>query len=151
MAKLHITATQILKQHNLSNTEARRYIINLFINLNRALSHQDIENTTQGVLDRVTIYRTLQILLDNHIIHSVPSNDSKVLYAICNHQHNEAGHNHKGNENNLHVDNHVHFTCTNCNTVTCLLDTEIPEIKLTNNFKVTESQHLLRGLCNNCI
>ena len=145
--KIQRKVVNIIKDHNLSNTDARRQILALFLTANRALSHQEIEKIAGETLDRVTIYRTLGILLEHHILHSVPNNDSRVLYAICKHDDEEETV--TPQNEHVHVDNHVHFACEVCKTVTCL-ETEVPKIAISNRYKVKNTQYIANGICNKC-
>src|SRR5215210_5463635 len=92
---------EILKRSQLSVTESRRKILELFQYNNGALAHADIEKKTGEHFDRVTIYRTLQTFVEKGIIHTIPTADNSVLYALCKDS-CTAGHHHV---------NHVHFIC----------------------------------------
>jgi Fur family ferric uptake transcriptional regulator len=73
----------ILKNNHLSITESRKKILSLFL-LNRdALAHSDIEKKAGEKFDRVTVYRTLQTFVEKGIIHTIPTADNSVLYALC--------------------------------------------------------------------
>ena len=61
----------ILKTHQLSVTESRKHILELFKLSNGALAHADIEKQTGDQFDRVTIYRTLQTFVEKGIIHTI--------------------------------------------------------------------------------
>ena len=104
------TVPEILKKNQLSITEGRKKILDLFINSEGALSHADIEKETESAFDRVTVYRTLQTFVEKGIIHHIPTTDNSILYALCREE-CEAGHHH---------DNHVHFICDDCNKTVCL-------------------------------
>src|SRR5215471_4304732 len=102
--EMNDTADDILKQSHLSITGSRVKILNLFLERKGALAHGDIEKKFGGNFDRVTIYRTLQTFLDKGIIHSIPTSDNSVQYALCK-DNCTAGHHH---------DQHVHFICNQC-------------------------------------
>ncbi len=131
---------QILKQNNLSVTESRKRILELFVNSADALAHADIEQRSKLEFDRVTIYRTLQTFVDKGIIHQIPTTDNSVLYALCKHN-CEAG---------QHQDNHVHFICDSCGKTLCLDHVTIPAVKLPAGFKTTSLAMLVNGLCQQC-
>jgi Fur family ferric uptake transcriptional regulator len=95
------TLPDILKKNQLSVTEGRKKILELFLNSPGALAHADIEKNTDASFDRVTVYRTLQTFVEKGIIHNIPTTDNSILYALCK-DNCEAGHHH---------DNHVHFIC----------------------------------------
>ena len=77
---LAIAAT--LKRHNLSVTESRKRILQIFLEEKGALAHGDIEKRAGEKFDRVTIYRTLQTFLEKGIIHSIPTADNAIRYAL---------------------------------------------------------------------
>lgn len=134
-------ANAILKQNQLSVTDGRMKILQLFIKANGALAHADIEKGTGADFDRVTIYRTLQTFVDKGIIHQVPTTDSNILYALCRHEHAPGHHHH---------DNHVHFVCTECDKTICLDDVTVPKVKLPEGFKPTEAAMIVKGICEAC-
>jgi len=131
---------EILKRNQLSVTDSRRKILDLFRQSNGALAHADIETKTGEHFDRVTIYRTLQTFVEKGIIHTIPTVDNSVLYALCKDQCTE-GHHH---------DNHVHFICDDCGTAYCLENISIPEVKLPAGFKQAQTDVLVSGTCNKC-
>jgi Fur family transcriptional regulator, ferric uptake regulator len=130
----------ILKKSQLSITGSRKKILELFLNMPGALAHADIEKTAGESFDRVTIYRTLQTFVEKGIIHSIPTTDNAVLYALCKHN-CEAGH---------HQDNHVHFICNVCNKTTCLDEVTIPLVKLPKGFKPSRTEMVVNGVCGEC-
>ncbi len=133
-------AQEVLKQNGLSNTESRQAILQLFLNSNGALEHSIIEKKTREQFDRVTIYRTLQTFQKSGLIHTIPSSDSVVRYALCKDECRE-GHHH---------DNHVHFVCDNCGVTFCLQKVEVPEVKLPKGFKAYNIDTIVNGVCKDC-
>jgi Fur family ferric uptake transcriptional regulator len=131
---------ELLKQNQLSVTGSRKRILELFLTNNGALAHSDIEKKTGEKFDRVTVYRTLQTFLEKGIIHTIPTVDNSVLYALCKENCTE-GHHH---------DNHVHFVCTNCGNATCLDEVRVPSIQLPKGFIPEEVQMVVKGLCKEC-
>ena len=130
----------ILKKHHLSITGGRRRILELFLQQDGALSHSDIERKAGEKFDRVAVYRTLQTFLEKGIIHSIPTPDNSVLYALCKDDCTE-GHHH---------DNHVHFICSKCGKTICLADVTVPQVKLPGGFMPQEYQMVVTGLCAEC-
>lgn len=130
----------ILKRNQLSVTGSRKKILDLFLTSNGALAHHDIEEKTGEKFDRVTVYRTLQTFVEKGIIHTIPTPDNSVLYALCKDE-CTTGHHH---------DNHVHFVCDNCNVTYCLDDVVTPEVKLPKAFKPKVIEVLVSGICGNC-
>jgi Fur family transcriptional regulator, ferric uptake regulator len=137
---MDVQINDILRKNQLSVTGSRKRILELFLMSNGALAHADIEKKTGEKFDRVTVYRTLQTFLEKGIIHTIPTPDNTVLYALCQDDCSE-GHHH---------DNHVHFVCQQCGTTTCLPDVTIPEVKLPKGFLPEDFQMVVTGLCKGC-
>ncbi|MBG9375747.1 transcriptional repressor [Panacibacter sp. DH6] len=131
---------EILKRNQLSVTESRRKILELFRASNGALAHADIETKTGEHFDRVTVYRTLQTFVDKGIIHTIPTADNSVRYALCKDACSE-GHHH---------DNHVHFICDDCGTTYCLENIITPEVRLPQGFKQSQTDVVVSGVCDKC-
>ena len=130
----------LLRRNSLSVTESRKKILNLFLNVQGALAHGDIERKAGEKFDRVTVYRTLQTFVEKGIIHTIPTTDNSVRYALCKDNCSE-GHHH---------DNHVHFICLKCGTTLCLEDVVAPEIKIRKGFSINEIEVVVKGICMDC-
>jgi Fur family transcriptional regulator, ferric uptake regulator len=130
----------ILKRNQMSVTGTRKRILELFQQSNGALAHADIEKKTGEQFDRVTIYRTLQTFVEKGIIHTIPTADNSVRYALCKDACTE-GHHH---------DNHVHFICDSCDTTFCLDHVSTPSIQLPNGFTQKQIDVIVSGICNKC-
>jgi Fur family transcriptional regulator, ferric uptake regulator len=132
--------SDILKRNQLSVTESRRKILELFHENKKALAHSDIEKQTGIQFDRVTIYRTLQTFVEKGIIHTIPTSENAVLYALCKDE-CAGGHHH---------DNHVHFICDVCGTTYCLENVITPEVKMPMGFTAHQTDVVVSGKCANC-
>ena len=135
----NIRLNDILHRRQLSSTESRRKILSLFLHEGDALTHGDIEKKVGENYDRVTIYRTLQTFEEKGIIHSIPTADNSILYALC--KECEEGHHH---------DDHVHFICSNCDKTICLDDVVSPKIDLPEGYKAESVQVVIKGVCREC-
>ena len=135
----NLRLNDILHRRQLSSTESRRKILSLFLAEGDALTHGDIEKKVGENFDRVTIYRTLQTFEEKGIIHSIPTADNSILYALC--KECEEGHHH---------DDHVHFVCTNCEKTICLDDVISPKIDLPEGYVAESVQVVIKGVCKDC-
>jgi Fur family transcriptional regulator, ferric uptake regulator len=133
-------AEALLKRNHLSITESRKKILQLFLEFPAALAHGDIEKKAGEKFDRVTVYRTLQVFVDKGIIHTIPTADNSILYALCKDECSE-GHHH---------DHHIHFVCDKCNTTYCLDDVVTPEINLPKGYTANHVEVVVEGICKNC-
>ena len=121
------------------NTTAKAAILELITLSEVALSHTDIQKITGDLCDRVTIYRILDRLLNEDVIHKIVTPDGIVKYASCHHHH----------DNKHHIHNHVHFSCEKCLSVTCL-DSVEPSYKIPDTYLVNGVNFSVTGLCPNC-
>jgi Fur family ferric uptake transcriptional regulator len=131
---------EILRRNRLSVTGSRQKILNLFLSNSGALAHADIEYKAGERFDRVTIYRTLQTFVEKGIIHTIPTPDNSVKYALCKNDCFE-GHHH---------DNHIHFVCSVCGKTECLEDFIIPAVKLPKDYTASNVEIVVNGTCNAC-
>src|SRR5437763_14736778 len=135
----NLSLNDSLHRLQLSSTESRRKILSLFLNEGDALTHGDIKKRVGETFDRVTIYRTLQTFEEKGIIHSIPTADNSILYALC--KECEEGHHH---------DDHVHFICTNCEKTICLDDVVSPKIDLPEGYVAESVQVVSKGIFKEC-
>jgi Fur family ferric uptake transcriptional regulator len=131
---------ELLKKNQLSVTAGRKQILEYFLQQEGALSHSDIEKRAGGKFDRVTVYRTLQAFLEKGLIHSIPTADNSIRYALCK----------DDCSGGQHRDDHVHFICNECGNTVCLEDVMIPPIKLPGGFVTEQVEMLVSGVCRSC-
>jgi Fur family transcriptional regulator, ferric uptake regulator len=131
---------EVLKQNNLSVTGSRRKILQLFLQQTGALAHGDIEKKAGEKFDRVTVYRTLQTFVDKGIIHTIPTADNSIRYALCKDECSEG----------RHHDHHIHFVCNTCHKTYCLDAVVTPEIKLPKGYLAGHVEVVVEGVCKNC-
>jgi Fur family ferric uptake transcriptional regulator len=131
---------EILRRNQLSVTASREKILHLFLEEEGALAHGDIERRAGEKFDRVTVYRTLQTFVEKGIIHTIPTSDNSIRYALCK-DNCEEGHHH---------DHHVHFVCSVCRNTYCLDDIVTPAIKLPPGYSSTQIEVLAQGVCSKC-
>lgn len=130
----------ILRKNQLSVTDSRKKILELFLGSGNAMAHMDIEKKTGEKFDRVTVYRTLQTFMEKGIIHTIPTSDNSIKYALCKEECSE-GHHH---------DNHVHFICEECGSTYCLDEVTIPTIQLPRGYKGKQVNMVVNGICREC-
>ena len=110
MEVIHKDPLLILEQYGLKKTNVRKLVLEVFLSVNHALSQPTVEETLGFVENRVTIYRVIKDMEAAGIIHRVVHLNGTVLFALCSdcsvHKHSH--------------DQHVHFTCTNCDKIYCL-------------------------------
>ena len=104
-----------------------------------ATSQPDLESVIEDV-DRVTLYRILNAFEEKGIIHKVFDLNGTANYALCS---SDCVEHH-------HRDEHLHFNCTECKSVYCMDDLNLPQVKLPPGFKLEGFSFSAIGLCPQC-
>lgn len=108
-----------------------------FSNSKTAISANSLVSLFAKTMNKSTIYRILNKLEDDCIIHSFVGLNGLKWYAKCS-----------GCTVKEHNDNHPHFQCEECNEVKCIENViNQPEL-IGSQFHVKNV--LLTGLCNRC-
>jgi Fur family ferric uptake transcriptional regulator len=129
----------MLDKHQLKKTAPRLRVLSMMYSKNTATSQPDLENVMHDI-DRVTLYRILNVFEEKGIIHKVFDLDGTANYAVC----------HSDCEANHHHDEHVHFNCTVCKNVYCLNELSLPSITIPAGFKLESFTLYATGLCPKC-
>ncbi len=129
----------LLRDRNLKATSIRLEILNLISNYNKAIAFSEIQKKLAS-FDRVTLYRTMQALLENGIIHKAIVEENETFYAICS----------SNCTSHYHEHNHIHFMCTNCKEVTCVHSTEGIKISIENH-SISSLEIGAKGTCPSCL
>ena len=125
-------------------TQPRVAVLACLLASERATSHLDVAGmlVDHHAVDRVTVYRVLEWLVNQGISHRI-AGDDRVWRFMINPQQTSAksaAHGH-----------HAHFTCETCGQTFCL-DKTIPkvDVKLPKGFRPFEIDLLVRGRCAAC-
>ena len=119
-------------------TQSIDLLLNEFKIQETAISTIELIKRLNSKLNKTTIYRVLENLVDDGVLHSFMGNDGVKWYAMC-----------RNCTKSKHEDLHPHFECIECGKINCL-NTEviIPKIQ---NHKILSSQILIHGLCEKCV
>lgn len=135
----------LLREKGLKVTSQRLMVLNILS------AHGDEHLTVEEIYDLAkeespeiglaTIYRTVQVLLELHVIEKVTFDDGFARYELNG---EETGSGHR----------HHHAICTQCGKVysleTDLLDTLEKQVFKSLGFEVTDHEVKLYGLCSAC-
>ncbi len=131
-------ARHMLKEAELYCTEARIAILTALQEAQCPLSQNQIaERLTQKALNKVTIYRTLDSLLEAGLVHRAFIHERAWHFELADHC--------------SETQCHPHFTCTTCGRTHCLPDVFVPMAKSPyQGFIIHHQQVRLEGLCPTC-
>ena len=102
-----------------------------------AFSLSDLEDALPTV-DKSTLFRTLSILSDAHLLHDIDDGSGSHKFCVCHH------------DDTLHCTGHVHLTCRICHRTFCLQDVRIPQVDLPAGFIPEEAGYIVKGICPEC-
>ncbi len=119
-------------------TKSLGRMLSIFNKTSEALSAVDLVEQLKDEMNKTTVYRILERLESEGIIHSFLGTNGLQWYAKCyrctSHEHNDI---------------HPHFECENCGKVECL-EVQIT-IPVLNNRQVKSADILLKGRCADCM
>lgn len=119
-------------------TKSIEAILNEFEKDQSAISAIDLIKRFNEKLNKTTVYRVLDKLEDDGVLHSFLDKSGIKWYAKCSNC-----------SNSKHFDTHPHFQCLSCGKVDCVaIKVNIPRIP---NREIIVSQVLIQGTCENCL
>lgn len=147
------TAEQLMTDAGLRPTKARIAVLNTLLHSTTALSHPEILAALQGIkeIDRVTVYRVLDWLLENTLIHKISSDDRAWKFQLNAPKRNYRAADPLNNTPLLSNHGHAHLHCQRCGTVLCIheLAAHIPQT-IFDTYQVSQIDISLKGLCPDC-
>ena len=118
-------------------TKSVKTLLAVFEQTNDAISVVELVKRLHQDMNKTTVYRILERLEEDGVLHSFMDKNGLKWYAKCNDC--SVGH---------HSDSHPHFQCRECGKVECLtFDVTIPKIP---NHKVDSAEFLFVGQCEKC-
>jgi Fur family transcriptional regulator, ferric uptake regulator len=135
-----MTPAEILAHHHLRKTPARLIVVQCLLKSELPLSESEIKEKMQESYDRVTFYRTIQALLKAGIVHRIVPDNTTIRYAL----------NHCTLLHHVHDNDHVHFYCTQCETVECLEEVAVQSYSLPEGYQKKECNVVIKGICKQC-
>ena len=140
MQKIHsflfMEAEKLLTHHNIRVTAVRLLVLKAIMYKSETFSLLDVEGWLPD-MDRSSIFRTLRLFVEAHILHEIDDGSGQCKYCVCR------------CEGQDHL-NHIHFACTNCGKTYCLEDTSIPKVSLPEGFFPYDFEYIVKGVCPKC-
>ena len=137
-SNLEIKARGMLKAAKLYCTRGRIDILTVLMTAGKPLSQDQIASFSgEKRFDKVTIYRTLESLLDVGLVHKAFMDKRAWHFELA--------------DNCTEHQCHPHFTCISCGSTHCLMGISLPMAKSPHKgFVIQRQQVRLEGLCPAC-
>lgn len=132
-------ATQLLRAAGQRVTRLRIAVFKTLLEAEQPLSHpevqQRLEASATGAIDRVSLYRNLEWLVEVGLAHRITADDRVWRFSARRHE---------------SAMQHPHFHCVSCGQVICLPESRLPAPKLPDNYSVIEMELVVNGVCAHC-
>jgi Fur family ferric uptake transcriptional regulator len=131
-------ARTMLRHAKLYCTEARIAILRALLEAARPLRQDQIApQLAKGALNKVTVYRTLESLIEAGLVHRAFTQNRAWHFELADHCTGKQC--------------HPHFTCTRCGVTHCLTGVSLPMVRIADKgFVINRQQVRLEGLCPAC-
>jgi Fur family ferric uptake transcriptional regulator len=137
----HCTCEEILERKEIEATRHRKDVLDLFVHTSKAITAKNIleKISKSSSIDKVTIYRTLDLFVERDILKKITTLDGAMAYELICEKHRPI---------------HPHFFCRSCGEVSCLEGINWSTLKAQIERKshvVCEDMDLrLEGVCEDC-
>ena len=114
----------------------RLLILREIVSIDRTFNLSEMEERLDTV-DKSTLFRTLTLFQQHHILHEVDNGSGSKLYCLCT-----CG--------SPHHTSHIHFTCTSCHKTFCITGITSSRSRPPEEFEVEEINCVMKGRCPEC-
>ena len=128
----------LLGDAHIRPTSTRILIYQYIAKQSDTFSLRDIEDALLSI-DKSTIFRTLILFEEHHLIHSIEDGSGAMKYCFC--------------RNAADCDSdvyHCHFYCERCKKTYCLDESAVANIALPAGFVMHHINYIVKGVCNKC-
>lgn len=132
------SATELLKQYAQRTTDKRVALLELLMESPKAFALSDIEKKISISIDRVTIYRTLQLFESTGLVSKVIDHKGTCQYMFNFENHNK-------------LSMHPHLRCKECGKVVCLPCLPNEYLDKLDKYEIEEMYFLMEGTCSECL
>ena len=131
-------AEELLEKAGIKPTANRLLVLGRLAGARQALSLIELE-TLLETLDRSSILRVLNLLLEKDVLHAFEDGRGVSKYEVC-----------RGESHCSIDDMHAHFFCEKCGQTFCFEDIAAPRINIPAEFEIRSVNYMLKGRCPKC-
>jgi len=135
---VRVKAQEALDSLEVRRTPVREAVLEILLEERRPLSYREVAAGLPGRQDRVTLYRTLLLLLEKGIVHR--AQDMEGTWRYCAHTLSGTG----------CPGNHPHFCCRVCGRMSCMTEVPLPRLEVEPGAIVEGKQMVVYGICASC-
>lgn len=129
---------KLLTASGIRPTAVRILLYETMIGWQNTFSLPDLEDELLE-LDKSSIFRTLALFHEHHLIHRVDDGSGSMKYCLC--------------QNRGHCtqdETHVHFHCQTCGRTFCIENQSVPSVLAPQGFRVDSINCIINGRCADC-
>lgn len=127
-----------LLENGIKPTAMRILVYRLLSQCRHSVSLKQMEER-MVTADRSTIFRTLNLLVKHHLVHTIEDGSGSLKYELS-----------ANSSHNSQDEEHVHFHCEECQQTYCLHQVSIPQVCLPDDFEITSVNYIIKGICPKC-
>ena len=129
------TTHERVRQTGARVTTSRVRVLDVLLDSAQALSHHDIEaRLKRAAIDRVTLYRVLDWLVEKNLAHRIAGADRVWRFSAALSDHRE----------------HAHFHCNQCGKLLCLDQLASQNVRLPRGYRSECVELTVNGVCAEC-
>lgn len=129
---------QRMEQQGIKPTAMRLLVYKELERSARPLSLKELEERMETA-ERSTIFRTLSLFLQHHLIHGIEDGSGALRYEMCT-----------SSNHHIHDDQHGHFYCECCQRTFCLHGIPVPHVSMPEGFIAIAVNLMIKGICPEC-
>ena len=129
---------ELLQARSIKPTAMRLLVLKCLVEAGETLTLRQIEDMLYPA-DRSTIFRTLSLFEQHHLLHTIDDGSGSARYEVCH------SHHHSDDD-----DRHPHFRCLRCGRTFCLPEQRIPKVELPEGYQVQQVNYVITGICADC-
>jgi len=132
-----LNAQEFLDRAEIRRTPVREAVLGILLEERRPMAYREVAARLPGRQDRVTLYRTLLLLLEKGLVHR--AQDLEGTWRFCAHAPSAGC-----------PGNHPHFVCRVCGRMSCLSGIALPRLEMEPQTVVEGKQMVVYGICASC-